>query len=174
MEGPPWAKRHTAASQGSEKQIPEILPRTAKQPPSSDGANAKPNAGSNRRHGIRQPARPRGGGIQHAKHDANGPCDHRMYQPGLPPRWRCGGFGWPWWALDPMPFRALLVLIPRHSFPCVDAARSARRRAWPKPACHPKSAARAARWQQRGPSPSCHHRATIWHLPGPGCRAHQR
>ena len=174
MEGPPWAKRYTTASQGSEKQIPEILPRAAKQPPGRNGANAKPNAGGNGRHGIRQASRPGGRGVQHPKHNANRTRDHGMHQTWLPPRWRRCRFGWAWRALDPMPFRALLFLIPRHSFPCVDAARSARRRAWPKPACHPKSAARAARWRQRGPSPSCHHKATIWHLPGPGYRAHQR
>jgi two-component system phosphate regulon response regulator OmpR len=40
MEGPPWAKRHPATRLGSEKQILEILPRAAKQPPGGDGAEA--------------------------------------------------------------------------------------------------------------------------------------
>jgi len=163
-----------SGKRGSEKQIPEILPRTAKQPPSCNGANAKPNAGGNGRYGIRQATRARGGSVQHPKHDANRPSDHRLHQTGLAPRWRRRGFGRPRWSLDPMPFWARLFLILRHRFPCVDAARSARRRVWPKPACHPKSACPAARWRRRGLSPSCHHRATIWHLPDPGCRAHRR
>jgi len=163
-----------SGKRGSEKQIPEILPRAAKQAPSCNGANAKPNACGDGRHGIGQATRARGRGVQHPKDDANRPSDHRLHQTGLPPRWRCCGLGRARLPLDPMPFRARLVLIPRHRFPCVGAARSARHRAWPKPACHPKSACPAARWQQRGPSPSCHHRATIARLPGPGCRAHQR
>ncbi|NBS44738.1 MAG: heme-binding protein [Acetobacteraceae bacterium] len=43
----------------------------AKQPPSGDGADAKPDTGGNGRHRIGQAARAGGSGIQHAEHDAN-------------------------------------------------------------------------------------------------------